>query len=478
MTGTTVNGLNSLMTFVGTVSKPSASSRGADFESLMAKAGGNQTKTDIGSAEPDTGKKTDSKNFISKMNESKRNEVKNVKDDNHVADSKNDIKDETEIQEGIDEAGKKLVSEIAKELNVDEEEVTKAMEVLGISAIDLLNPDNIGKLVLELNGESDPIALATDESIFNTVKELTTIVDATLGDLAEDMDMEVPELKEEISKMLDMNASLGKEMEMSVNADSEPLNDTVKETPQITISVEQNGHRAEIETDENGNEIKTVSVFKEETAVQNETENSGKSDGSKNEHKSEEQKGGLEFQQGIQSHQSQVDNITNFNEISEVQDFASPDTERIMDQILEHIKVNAKPDVQELELSLHPASLGNVKVNLTSKAGEVTAEFKVQNELVKAAVEAQLQELRETFKAQGTKVTAIEVSVEMQSFDSNLWQGKGQDNEAGNGDGSKRRPRRIDLNTLDDQFTEEATEEEVLAAKMMEANGNTVDYMA
>ena len=50
---------------------------------------------------------------------------------------------------------------------------------------------------------------------------------------------------------------------------------------------------------------------------------------------------------------------------------------------------------------------------------------------------------------------------------------------AGNGNGRKS-PRRINLNELDinGMTEEEASEEDLLAAKMMEANGNTVDYTA
>ena len=43
---------------------------------------------------------------------------------------------------------------------------------------------------------------------------------------------------------------------------------------------------------------------------------------------------------------------------------------------------------------------------------------------------------------------------------------------------AKKSPRRININDLGEGFEEIAPEEEVLAAKMMEANGNTVDYTA
>ncbi|MDE7403537.1 MAG: hypothetical protein K2M81_00380, partial [Lachnospiraceae bacterium] len=63
-------------------------------------------------------------------------------------------------------------------------------------------------------------------------------------------------------------------------------------------------------------------------------------------------------------------------------------------------------------------------------------------------------------------------------FESNLWQGQGREENASSHNNSRKSPRRINLNDWDGTFREEADEEELLAAKMMEANGNTVDYTA
>ena len=103
--------------------------------------------------------------------------------------------------------------------------------------------------------------------------------------------------------------------------------------------------------------------------------------------------------------------------------------------------------------------------------------FHVQNEAVKTAVETQMIQLKEALNDQGVKVEAIEVSVDTRGFESSLWQG--QENPGQEAYEQQRRtPRRINLASLDASFEEEATEEEVLAAKMMEANGNTVDITA
>ena len=126
-------------------------------------------------------------------------------------------------------------------------------------------------------------------------------------------------------------------------------------------------------------------------------------------------------------------------------------------------------------MQLHPASRGTVQVQIASRGGAVTANFITQNEAVKAALESQMVQLIERFDEQGVKVEAIEVTVQTHEFERNLEQGRGrgQQNEE---PAKKGRIRRINLN--DAVSMENMEEEDALAADMMAANGNTVDYTA
>ena len=150
-----------------------------------------------------------------------------------------------------------------------------------------------------------------------------------------------------------------------------------------------------------------------------------------------------------------------------------------MDQIMNYMKIQLKPGMDQLEMQLHPENLGTVHIQLVSKGGEITAQFHVQNEAVKAALESQISTLQETLKDQGVKVEAVQVSVESHGFESNLWQGQGREENTFS-QNNRKAPRRINLNELDVNglTEEEVSEEDLLAAKMMEANGNTVDYTA
>ena len=119
-----------------------------------------------------------------------------------------------------------------------------------------------------------------------------------------------------------------------------------------------------------------------------------------------------------------------------------------MRQIMDYMKVSVKADSSDLEMQLHPQSLGTLHVQVASKNGVVTANFITQNETVKAALESQMVQLKESFAEQGVKVEAIEVTVQTHPFEQNLEQGRGNQSDQESGAGvSRRRTRRINLNT-------------------------------
>lgn len=502
MTTTSVKGLNSLMTFISPsgTTKSGETAQDFGFGDMMAKAGERQTNdgsTDaITPGTKPNGMKSDNKKISeadAKPNADKTDSKEiNTKEKTEEPASKTEVKETDipdEVKENVQTAVLRIIEVVTEELEISEEELVNALETLGLSATDLLDSTNLSNLVLEVKGESDPMALVTDEALFTNVKNLTTAADAAVADLAKDMDMAIDDVKaffEELEGELKTTGEPLKEavgINMSVEADSDT--NTIKEyTPKIKVTASQNGKTVEFTTDEKSNVLEAKTVD-DGNKVNESKNNSGERDTSKNEDTEKNENGLLTQKTGI--HQQSVTNnapafenlVNDTNEAAAAANrpFISEETQRIMDQIMDRIRVNVRQDVEQLEMHLHPASLGNVKINLISKAGEVTAEFKVQNESVKAAVESQLADLKESFRASGTKVTAIEVSVETRSFDSNLWQNQRQDSRDYS-ENNKRRQRRINLNEIDALLDEETSEEDALAVRMMEATGGTVDFTA
>ena len=135
------------------------------------------------------------------------------------------------------------------------------------------------------------------------------------------------------------------------------------------------------------------------------------------------------------------------------------------------MRIQVRSDMTQMELQLNPASLGTVNINITSKAGVITAQFLTQNETVKAAIESQIVQLKNSFEEQGIKVESVEVAVANHSFERNL-NGEGSRQQQSQ-DGRRKGTRRVNLNgqTLDEE-PEPENEQPVLA------DGSTVNFTA
>lgn len=151
----------------------------------------------------------------------------------------------------------------------------------------------------------------------------------------------------------------------------------------------------------------------------------------------------------------------------------SEQTQNIMNQIMDYMRIQLGADTTSLEMQLHPASLGTLQVQIASKGGVVTANFITQNEAVKAALESQMVQLKESFEEQGVKIEAIEVTVQTHEFERNLEQGRGRNQQE-----PERRGRARRINLGDPLSMETMAEEDELTAEMMAMEGSTVDYMA
>lgn len=380
----------------------------------------------------------------------------------------------------IEEAGKEIIEEIAEELEISQEEVEKAMEVLGLSAYALFDPMQLRQLVLELQGVQDPSVLLTDETLFSKLQNVLNMAEGVKADLAAELGMNPEELKA-LAEELQNSAKEPGIMEEGVlgsTAENVQEPELTEESPKITVEVKAGDETVRLSTDEKGNVTGQTEVVPSESKEDVTKEYADGHEQKGNENGQKESEGKL-YADNMRI-DALLQNRTQTAEVSFEQTAAvfSEQTREIMDQIMDYMKIQLKPGMDQLEMQLHPESLGTVHIQLSSKGGEVTAQFQVQNETVKAAIESQITTLQESLKEQGIKVEAVQVTVENHGFESNLWQGQGREENASSRNQSRKTPRRINLNELDGTFEETADEEELLAAKMMKANGNTVDYTA
>lgn len=472
MTSTPVQNVSALMNFVGgknLTTQAGGTNQTGSFGDLMSKttSGGKDLATP---RQPETAKVSPKDAAARDMKQNRPEAVNAAEDAEKPADTVKAANADTQSAqtEAVTEAGEELVKDIAGELGVSEEEVLRAMEELGLSLYQLFDPAVLTQLVLNVSGEQDAAALLTDEGLFTKLQDILKAAGEISDNLAEKLNATPEEMQKILEQLQAAKDNMTAEPQEILETEAE------ENAPKITIEVKVNGETVKLSADENGNAGKTIEVVSqgtEKTAAEPENqkqgggEMKGKSEGNEN--------GNALFDTALQD-RAQVQEA----EVPvQTQSFFSEQTQDIMNQIMDYMKIQLKPGMDQLEMQLHPASLGSVQIQITSRGGEVTAHFQVQNETVKAAIESQIMELKESLKDQGVKVEAVQVTVENHGFESNLWQGQGGEQNAASQNG-KRTPRRINLNELDELFEEEASEEEILNARVMEMNGTTVDYTA
>ncbi|MBR1693683.1 MAG: flagellar hook-length control protein FliK, partial [Lachnospiraceae bacterium] len=149
----------------------------------------------------------------------------------------------------------------------------------------------------------------------------------------------------------------------------------------------------------------------------------------------------------------------------------------IMRQIGDYVRMNATPDVKEMEIQLTPANLGQVHINIASRNGVVTAQITTENEIVKQAMETQVVQLRERLEGQGVRIEAVEVTVASHEFERNLDE-NGENRDTG-GEEKKPSTKRWNLSEMGDDLIEgeTLTDAEQVELDMMKLRGGNLNYM-
>lgn len=105
--------------------------------------------------------------------------------------------------------------------------------------------------------------------------------------------------------------------------------------------------------------------------------------------------------------------ISSANQVQQVQ--ASPQLERnIVSQVMEvmQAEIQTTEDVQTMIVRLKPQELGNVELRVSIDKGVVLAEMQVENEIVKAAVETNLNFLKDTLQEKGIELDKFNVNID------------------------------------------------------------------
>ncbi len=369
------------------------------------------------------------------------------------------------VADKLETAGEELVQDIADELGVSREEVEEAMAVLGLTALQLFDPDNLRQLLLSMSGNTDELALLTDESLYGSLQNLLGIVEESQENLQKELGLNEQEFTAIMKQLISEQGESG--------MPDEVLTPELEGMKDYTVSVQKDGETVQVKVtvdDASGNKsVQESAVSAPKAEVQN--------------HKMQQDASANSGKEGNSAGQTmmQMPEIPEqVNEIPEAAnlEYRSMQTEEIMNQIMEYMKINLKAETQTMELQLHPASLGTVNVQIMARESGLTAHFTTQNETVRAVIETQLIQLKNQFEEQGIKVDAVEVTVANHAYGQQFSQDNGEEQQEQAKSGKGRR-RMINLDQIEeDEALEEMEESERIAVEMMQANGSTVDYTA
>lgn len=376
--------------------------------------------------------------------------------------SESELKDVEEAMEVLGSAAGQVISQIAQTFEISEDAVMQVMSEMGMEPLDVLKPDMLSNLMLEIGGAADSMELLTNEALYGGFKEVMMVLDDTLAETAQKLNVSPEGLQQFIRQMPEADL-LNAQMPESNEAEGVlPIEVTVEEADSDMQTVV----KQDVQTNISENAQPETSDITAGSADQNASRDSRR-DSTGNDGNGENQ---MLAQLRENRLQPQVNQTVQTTAASFVTDM---ETQDIMRQIMNYMRVQIKPEVTNVEMQLHPASLGTLQVQVASEGGVLTAKFVTQSETVKAALESQMIQLQESFSQQGVRVEAIEVTVQTHQFESNLEQGRGRNQEP------QERRGRVRRLILDGQLTteeiKELNAEELLEARMMEANGNAAE---
>ena len=401
-----------------------------------------------------------------------------------------------DLAEEISEITNQIVDKIKSEFEVTDEEIEEAMEVLGLTIADFTKPAELRNLLMELTGTTDSIELLTNVELYDSVKEVTDFASNLFTEVAKDFSLSTEQLTEMINTesfeeaLNEVDVSVTSN-EAETEADAEVVSEvTVDKTTDAALAFENSDKANANETkpveSNNSNESEEVPIDTEKKAPDKieKPESFAQSNLMNDEAMNERSENRKNFNFDSSKNQeftfNQTQAVTNqtVNTVGDIVETVTSyttgtDTDNIMRQVTDYVKVHISEDVTKMEIELHPASLGTVNMQINSQNGQITAHLTVQNELVKSVLETQMIKLQETFDEQGTKVSAIEVTVAEYSLNS---QSDNNYSEERNGRNYGSKKKGINLNEIGS--LDELDEEEQLEAKVMEMNGSSVNYTA
>lgn len=452
MVSPAVVGTGSTNKVSGTAQTKASAKKSGDFKSVMAASlangatNGNIGKTNIKdnliNVQNTNTNKISAKNNTSEDKSSVTGSAKNA-DTSSISDvnSKADNKDVTDI---VKEVCEDIKDAIKEEFDVSDEDIKVAMELLGLTALDLLSTAKVAELIEQLTG-TDALTLITNENMMQSFNNIINVVDDANADIADMLGVKT----EEVGIVLGQN-----DIAPVVNSEDTAKQDNVKESDAKNA-------------DDNINQtVDNQESLSEVLAKKITTESDGKAKNNMSE--SNEANNKVTYADVADN---MISNITDTFADIITEGISTVKEADIVNQVIDSVKLMASRELTSMEVMLNPEHLGSVHITVTARNGIVSAQIAAQNEQVKTALENQMVTLREQFESQGLKVDAVEITVMAHSFEAG--QNFGQ-SESERKQGESKVHRKLDLSSFDDELEEDLES----TAPAPKAEGSSVEYLA
>ena len=396
----------------------------------------------------------------------------------------------SQVSEKLESFEESVRDVIKDELQVTDEQITEAMETLGLTVADLMNPQQLAALAAELTGTEDMSALLCNEAFMNVMQ--------SVGTLTEDLLQELGVTAEELTQLLedagqaDMNADLMQTVQTADAADAQRVYadtaDGIRDTAEQPLAAQaaetetRTEEAKDITPEETDTQAKSANAGAEEETAADAAAGSDKEQAQTGSNSnSGQQNSASQAHVGVDVHTGPTltETVAMQGANSAGEYAAQVDIADVVRQIVTYTRVNYTANQETtMEMQLNPEHLGKIYLEITSKDGTVSAHLTAQNEVVKEALESQIADLKQNMNQAGVKVDAVEVTVGGHEFERNLEQNaKQEEQQAEEREKAANATRHINLNELDG-LSGLMTEEETLVAKMMAEQGNSVDFTA
>lgn len=385
---------------------------------------------------------------------------------------------ESEVKKITDDISSQIVEKVTDDLDISEDELNNAMQLLGLTAMDLLNPAYLSALYCEVTGNaSDPQALVLNAdftALFNDVSQVASENDAqldllsqlTASDDGEILDADIVSSADTTEKTVDSSYD-------DTAASGQNINDTADEAVKVYDGGTQDSSYQNSDEGTSSGETGNGITSDEKTQSKSLADSSFDDSGERVLHHDDGTHSDNSMLHASVSEQLNTD--TSF-EMSQSQSRLRVDTTNIIRQIVDSMSISNTTEESAINLQLTPESLGRMYINVSQKNSEISARIAVSNEAVKEALQTQMVNLKEALNNSGIRVNEVEITVASHEFERNLEQGAANDSrqqESTNSyNGSNSSDSGIDSDMMQDRV------EERLVTQIMRDNGNSVDFTA